>query len=149
MISPRHIEAPVIRPAFHAARTHRASAKPIKAQITEVITRDNNLTNMPLLMPLLAQLSQDDRWLVWVAPPSELPKTLLVDAGIDLNKVIMLHPDDHHSAHELSCRALRTGTSHVVTNWHGTMSDDELHELESASRNGASQGIIIRHRQHA
>lgn len=149
MISPHCIEAPVVRPAFHAPRTARASVKPVKAQITEVITRDNNLANMPLLMPLLAQLSQDERWFIWVAPPSELPKTTLVDADIDLNKVIMLHPDEQHTAHELACRALRTGTSHVVTSWHGDMSEEEMHALELASCQGASHGIIIRHRQPA
>ncbi|WP_415901501.1 cell division inhibitor SulA [Neptuniibacter sp. QD29_5] len=117
--------------------------------MTEIVVHDENFSNIPMLMPLLAQLSQDDRWFVWIAPPVLLPKNLLIEAGIDLNKVILLNPDNKHSTFELAKQALSTGTSHAVISWPGYLNDEEFNDLENAAKKGQSHGIIIRRRQHS
>jgi cell division inhibitor SulA len=134
--------------------TPPATARPatrtsLDGKLTEIITHDNDLSSMPLLMPLLAQLSRDDRWFAWVAPPALLPKTLLTEAGIDLGKVILLQPDSAHSAFDLAKRALSAGTCHAVISWPGYLSEFELKALEQAAACGHSHGILIRGRQHA
>lgn len=144
MIKPR----PAARPHLPASPA-RQGLGPFDGKLTEIITHDTDLTSMPLLMPLLAQLSRDDRWFAWVAPPARLPKALLTEAGIDLNKVILLHPDNEHSVLDLACRALRAGTCHAVISWPGYLSVDELESLEQAAVSGHSHGILIRGRQHA
>lgn len=117
--------------------------------VTEIIVQNDDFNSIPMLMPLLAQLSRDDRWFVWIAPPVLLPKQLLLEAGIDLNKVILLTPDSKHSTFELAKQALSTGTSHAVISWPGYLSDEELNDLESAATTGNSHGIVIRQRQHS
>lgn len=117
--------------------------------VTEIIVQNDDFNSMPMLMPLLAQLSNDDRWFVWIAPPVLLPKQLLLNAGIDLQKVILLNPDSKHSTFELAKQALSTGTSHAVISWPGFLSDEQLNELESAATTGQSHGIVIRRRQHS
>lgn len=142
----------LIRPSLTTPNQDSAAlikSKQAPGKVTEIIMRDDELSNMPMLMPLLAQLSQDDRWFVWVAPPIVLPKALLADAGIDLSKVILLKPDDNHSVYELSCQALKAGTCHAVITWPGYLSEDELNGLEDAARAGSSHGIVIRGRQNA
>ncbi len=126
-----------------------AVSRSLDGKLTEIITHDNDLSSMPLLMPLLAQLSRDDRWFAWVAPPALLPKTLLTDAGIDLGKVILLQPDNGHNAFDLARRALAAGTCHAVISWPGFLSEFELKALEQAAISGHSHGILIRGRQHA
>jgi len=121
----------------------------LAGSVTEIVVQNDNFTNIPMLMPLLAQLSQDDRWFVWIAPPVLLPKQLLLDAGIDLNKVILLNPDNKHSTYALAKQALSTGTSHSVISWPGYLSEEEFNELENAAQQGQSHGIIIRRRQHS
>ncbi|WP_231867936.1 cell division inhibitor SulA [Neptuniibacter marinus] len=121
----------------------------LAGSVTEIVVQNNNFSNIPMLMPLLAQLSQDDRWFVWIAPPVLLPKQLLADAGIDLNKVILLNPDNKHSTFALAKQALSTGTSHSVISWPGYLSEKELNELENAAKQGQSHGIVIRRRQHS
>lgn len=121
----------------------------LAGSVTEIVVKDDNFSNIPMLMPLLAQLSKDDRWFVWIAPPVLLPKQLLAEAGIDLQKVILLNPDNKHSTYQLAKQALSTGTSHAVVSWPGYLSEDELAELESAARQGHSHGIVIRRRQHS
>lgn len=120
----------------------------LAGSMTEIVVQDDNFSNIPMLMPLLAQLSQDDRWFVWIAPPVLLPKQLLLEAGIDLNKVILLNPDNKHSTFALAKQALSTGTSHAVISWPGYISDQEFIDLELAAKQGQSHGIIIRRRQH-
>jgi len=144
MIKPR----PSARPQLPAPAA-RQGLDCFDGKLTEIITHDTDLASMPLLMPLLAQLSRDDRWFAWVAPPARLPKTLLTEAGIDLNKVILLHPDSEHSVLDLACRALRAGTCHAVISWPGYLSAEELESLEQAALCGRSHGILIRGRQHA
>lgn len=131
-----------------ASKTPALSGKGA-GKLTEIITHDSNLSSMPLLMPLLAQLSRDDRWFAWVAPPALLPKTLLTDAGIDLGKVILLQPDSGHSVFDLARRALSAGTCHAVISWPGYLSEFELKALEQAAACGDSHGILIRGREHA
>ncbi|WP_415884095.1 cell division inhibitor SulA [Neptuniibacter sp. QD34_54] len=129
--------------------TKQKPANQLAGTMTEIVVQDENFSNIPMLMPLLAQLSQDDRWFVWIAPPVLLPKNLLIEAGIDLTKVILLNPDNKHSTFELAKQALSTGTSHAVISWPGYLNDEEFNDLESAAKKGQSHGIIIRRRQHS
>jgi len=111
------------------------------SQITEIIVRGEAWNNIQILLPLLAQLSHDQRWLAWVAPPKLLPKAELKAAGFDLNKIILLKPDAQHDTMSLAHRALKSGTCHAVISWF----DDQLNELAQAAELGNSRAFLIRH----
>ncbi|WP_428033991.1 cell division inhibitor SulA [Amphritea sp.] len=115
--------------------------------MTEIVLQGSDFGEMTMLLPLLAQLSKDDRWFAWIAPPTSLPKSLLVAAGIDLKKVMLLQPDQTHSTYQLACQALKAGTCHAVISWPGVLSNEELAGLEDAAANGKSHGIVIRDRR--
>ncbi|MDO6563467.1 SulA-like leucine-rich domain-containing protein [Amphritea sp. 1_MG-2023] len=132
----------LIRPAA-APSTHPALA----GKVTEIVLQGSDLGQMTMLLPLLAQLSKDDRWFAWIAPPASLPKNLLEAAGIDLKKVMLLQPDQNHSTYQLACQALKAGTCHAVISWPGILSNEELTGLEDAALNGQSHGIVIRDRR--
>jgi len=132
--------------AAHVIRSRSAEQKAGYGKITEIVTQTGDLTDMPLLMPLLAQLSHDDRWFAWISPPLNLPKALLKNAGIELDKVILLYPDEHNSALQLAKKALSAGTCHAVISWAGDISELEMHSLEKSAEQGASNGILIRKR---
>ena len=118
-------------------------------KITEIVTSSSGeLNDIPLLMPLLAQLSHEDRWFAWISPPVNLPRALLQDAGIDLNKVILLYPDAQHSVLQLAKKALSAGTCHAVISWAEEISEHEIKNLEQSAQQGRSNGILIRRRHH-
>ncbi|SIS58450.1 cell division inhibitor SulA [Neptunomonas antarctica] len=117
-------------------------------KITEIVTQSGDLNDMPLLMPLLAQLSYENRWFAWISPPLHLPRSLLLDAGIDLKKVILLYPDEHHSVLQLAKKALSAGTCHAVISWADEISEHEIKSLEQSAQQGSSNGILIRRRHH-
>ena len=116
-------------------------------KITEIITSDEQESSLTMLLPLLATLSKDDRWFAWVSPPKNLPKSLLEEAGIALDKIMLLYPDDQNSALKLAKKALSAGTCHAVISWSGSLSEHELVNLEQSAQLGASHGILIRRRR--
>jgi cell division inhibitor SulA len=115
------------------------------SHITEIIVRGEAWNNIQILLPLLAQLSHDQRWLAWVAPPQLLPKAQLQAAGFDLNKIILLKPDAQHDTMSLAHQALKSGTCHAVISWFGVLSDNQLNELAQAAELGNSRAFLIRH----
>ena len=115
------------------------------SSITEIIMRGEAWNNVQTLLPLLAQLSHDQRWLAWVAPPKLLPKAQLRAAGFDLDKIILLKPDAQHDTMSLAQQALKSGTCHAVISWFGTLADDQLNDLAQAAELGHSRAFLIRH----
>tara|TARA_R110001583_G_scaffold24026_2_gene88060 strand:+ start:5422 stop:5868 length:447 start_codon:yes stop_codon:yes gene_type:complete len=115
-------------------------------KITQIIMQDEDEYNFQLLMPLLAQLSRDDRWFAWIAPPLKLPKHWLLEAGIDINKIMMLQPRGGHDTLALARKALATGTCHAVISWPGQISPEQLKLLEDAAQSGKSHAIVIQPR---
>ena len=115
------------------------------SSITEIIMRGEAWNNVQTLLPLLAQLSHDQRWLAWVAPPKLLPKAQLRSAGFDLDKIILLKPDAQHDTMSLAQQALKSGTCHAVISWFGTLADDQLNDLAQAAELGNSRAFLIRH----
>lgn len=118
----------------------------MSGKITQIIMPDEDEYNFQLLMPLLAQLSRDDRWFAWIAPPLKLPKQWLLEAGIDINKIMMLQPKTEQDTLELAQKALRTGTCHAVISWPGQVSKEQLNQLELAAKSGQSHAIVIQPR---
>ena len=115
------------------------------SSITEIIMRGEAWNNVQTLLPLLAQLSHDQRWLAWVAPPKLLPKAQLRAAGFDLDKIILLKPDAQHDTMSLAQQALKSGTCHAVISWFGALADDQLNDLAQAAELGNSRAFLIRH----
>ncbi|WP_243431760.1 cell division inhibitor SulA [Aliamphritea spongicola] len=145
--STQNANIPLIRPSDSMLTEQAAQPMPALAgKITEIVMHNNDFDQLTMLLPLLAQLSRDDRWFAWIAPPSSLPKALLSAAGIDLNKIMLLQPDASHTTYDLACQALQAGTCHAVITWPGMLSNEQLNGLENAAEHGASHGIVIRDR---
>lgn len=119
---------------------------PMAGKITEIILQDEDEYNFQLLMPLLAQLSQDNRWFAWIAPPKKMPKQWLIEAGIDINKIIVLQPNGNNNALKLAQKALSTGTCHAVISWPGVLENEEFSQLQEAAKQGLSHAILVRPR---
>ncbi|MCJ8338578.1 MAG: LexA family transcriptional regulator [Pseudomonadales bacterium] len=136
----------VVQRKSQAEKSFAVSNNGLLGKITEIITSDEQAANLTMLLPLLATLSKDDRWFAWVSPPKNLPKSLLAEAGIALDKIMLLYPDEQNSALNLAKKALSAGTCHAVISWSGVLSEHELANLEHSAKLGASHGIVIRRR---
>jgi cell division inhibitor SulA len=99
-----------------------------------------------LLAPILRELSQDtnDRWLTLVAPPASVTQAWLRDAGLNRERIILMHPRGTQSPLELTREALRLGRSHTVVSWINPISGSARQQLASAARMGDAQSLNIR-----
>ncbi|MDD0976820.1 SOS-induced cell division inhibitor SulA [Pseudomonas fontis] len=99
-----------------------------------------------LLAPMLRELSeeQDARWLTLIAPPASLTQTWLRDAGLNRERILLLHPRGNQSTLQLACDALRLGRSHTVVSWLNPVSSAARQQLTSAARAGDAQSLNIR-----
>jgi len=98
-----------------------------------------------LLAPILRELSDnhDERWLTLIAPPSSLTQTWLREAGLNRERILLLHPRGAQSALELAQQALTLGRSHTVVSWLHPLEHQARQQLEQAARQGKAQSLNI------
>jgi cell division inhibitor SulA len=98
-----------------------------------------------LLAPILRELSEnhDERWLTLIAPPSSLTQTWLREAGLNRERILLLHPRGQQSALELAQQALTLGRSHTVVSWLHPLERQARQQLERAARQGKAQSLNI------
>lgn len=101
---------------------------------------------LSLLAPILRELSQeqDARWLTLIAPPASLTQAWLRDAGLNRERILLLHPRGTQSAQQLACEALRLGRSHTVVSWLNPLNSSARQQLIGAARVGDAQSLNIR-----
>ena len=99
-----------------------------------------------LLAPILRELSQaqDARWLTLIAPPSSLTQAWLREAGLNRERILLLHARGEQSAEELTCEALRLGRSHTVVSWLDRLDRQARRTLAQAAQLGGAQSLNIR-----
>ena len=98
-----------------------------------------------LLAPILRELSEnkDARWLTLVAPPASLTQSWLRDAGLNRERILLLHPRQGQSALELAEEALKLGRSHTVISWLHPVERSTRQRLAQAANAGAAQSLNI------
>jgi protein ImuA len=114
--------------------------------ITEIMIPHQGIGALRLLMPTLARLSQGDRWICWVAPPYIPYAPALVNAGIDLSRVLLIHPRAQQDGLWAVEQSLRSGNCAAVLAW--PMLDDKaiLRRLQLAAETGDALGVLFRPR---
>ncbi|WP_417662686.1 SOS-induced cell division inhibitor SulA [Pseudomonas sp.] len=100
---------------------------------------------LTLLAPILRELSENDseRWLTLIAPPGNLTQSWLRDAGLNRERILLLHPRGEQSALQLAEEALKLGRSHTVVSWLHPLERAARQSLESAARKGSAQSLNI------
>ena len=81
-----------------------------KGRLTEVLVPHPGVGELRLVMPALARLSQQGRWLAWVAPPHIPYAPALAEHGVDLAKVLVIRPRPGTDSLWATEQALQSGT---------------------------------------
>lgn len=114
------------------------------AALTEVMHQHHGLGELRITMPALARMSRGGRWIALIAPPFVPYPPALAACGIDLSRVLVIHPSDHSQALWSVEQALRTGTCAAVLAWPKQCDDRSLRRLQLAAEAGNSLGILFR-----
>ena len=122
---------------------------PLKA-VTEILLDRYGIGELSLLMPALARLSRDKsarakRWIAWIAPPFVPYAPALLRYGIDLDRVLMVHPTSSSKDVLWAVeQVLRSGSSIAVLAWVGDVSIPVLRRFQLAAEANDTWVVLFR-----
>lgn len=113
--------------------------------LTEILHGHQGIGELRLLMPALARLSHRGKWIAMVAPPHIPYAPALANHGVDLSRILLIHPQARHDALWAVEQALRNGTCGAVLAWPRRIDERSLRRLQLAAAEGGSLGALFRH----
>lgn len=117
----------------------------------EMLTDAAGMGAMGLFLPAMQQLSQQQRWQAFIAPPYTPYAPLLAARGIDTQQILLVHPREREERLWSMEQALRSGTCSAVFCWlgHGEYRYAELRRLQLAAARGNTLAVLFRPREAA
>jgi hypothetical protein len=117
-----------------------------RAGLMELLLDHLGIGELRLLSPALAALSAEPRWLAWINPPHIPYAPALSNLGIDVRKVLLVHPRQHQDALWTLERALRSGTCSTVLAWldESRLRAPQIRRLKLAAREGGTLAVLFR-----
>jgi protein ImuA len=119
---------------------------PLKA-ITEVFIDRYGIGELSLLMPALARASQSAaaQWIVWIAPPFIPYAPALTRCGVDLSRVLLVHPTSAtRDALWATEQAIRSRASTAVLAWLPDADHAALRRLQLSAEEGQCWVVLFR-----
>ncbi|WP_039960408.1 translesion DNA synthesis-associated protein ImuA [endosymbiont of Riftia pachyptila] len=118
-----------------------------RGDLSEIHCDAEGLACLNLVIPLLARLSVESRWIAWIAPPA-IPDALALQAwGVDLSRVLLVHPPDSAGKLWALEQALASGTCSAVLAWPETLSLLQGQQLRRAAQQGDAVGLLFQSQQ--
>lgn len=117
------------------------------AGLAEFLCDTPGIGELRLLLPALARLSRSDaRWIAWIAPPFTPYAPALAGSGIDLERVLLIHPRDRREALWATEQALRSGASSAVLAWldESGLGPTGIRRLQLAAKQGRAWANLFR-----
>lgn len=87
---------------------------PSRAVPIEVSYSEQQQAQLAYFLRLLKQANEENRWIMFIGQDALLDKQLLINAGIDINKVLLLKNAKNQSKHLLMAKALEMGNCSAV-----------------------------------
>ena len=112
--------------------------------LIEILIDRAGIGELRLLLPTLARLTQGERWLAFVAPPYIPYAPALRRGGVNLDHVLLIHPQARTDALWAVEQTLRAGTCGAVLAWLREADSQSLRRLQLAAEAGNSMGIMFR-----
>ncbi|TQI79976.1 SOS cell division inhibitor SulA [Serratia fonticola] len=129
-------------PASQAVATSQEGNK--NGLISELVYSEHQSVVAQLLVPLLQQLGQQSRWLLWLTPQQKLSRSWLKQAGLPVNKVVQLNQISPLDTVDAMEKALLTGNYSVILGWLPDLTEEDRLKLSRAAELGNAYGFIMR-----
>lgn len=116
--------------------------------LIEVLSPNWGIGELQLLLPKMRELTQQQKWVIWISPPYQPYAPALLSAGVDINYVIVINP-------ETSCKdafwsmekALQTQACAMVLAWMNWLPNGVIRRLQLASEKGGGMAFLFRERE--
>ena len=118
--------------------------------VTELLHNHYGIGEFRLLMPTLANLSQEEnRWILLVKPPYIPFPPALNRAGVDLKQIIISQPKTQKDYLWVLEKALASQSCSAVIAWPRNLQPKQIRRLQLASKEGNCWGVLYRTEQAA
>lgn len=111
--------------------------------LVEIITRREGIGEVSILLPALARLSRDERWIALINPPYIPYAPALFHAGIDLAKVVVIRATGTADTWWSMEQALCSGACSAVLGWPAAMTEQAIRRLQLATETGRALGVYF------
>lgn len=111
--------------------------------LTEITHPAVGVGEMRLLLPALAALSQGDGWVALVAPPRIPYAPALHAAGVNLSRVLLIHPREHEDTLWSMEQTLRSGNCSAVLAWPHRTHPHRLRRLQLAAEDSGGWCVLF------
>ncbi|MGQ0697615.1 MAG: translesion DNA synthesis-associated protein ImuA [Panacagrimonas sp.] len=111
--------------------------------VSEILHAQIGVGEFSLSLPLLARLTQADRPVALISPPSIPYAPRLVSAGLQLQKILVVEPESEQDALWSAELLLRAGAGAVLL-WIGKCDAQSLRRLQLAAETTDSCALLLR-----
>ena len=126
-------------------REHSAATHMPEGTLTEVFCQADSRDQLRLLVPVLAELSQQHKWITLIAPPCIPNERLLARAGVDTRKILVIHTKSIKDYWNTLEQMLANGMSSTVLAWLGREFDETHRDrLKAAANKGGTVAFVLR-----
>lgn len=106
-------------------------------QVCEIYATPGS-AEVSLVLPALHQLSQQKRWVLWVAPPAIPYAPALFQAGLQLEHILVVRSDDYQQSLWCMEEGLRSGQCSAVLGWPQQWHKSHIRRLQIAASDSRS-----------
>ena len=118
--------------------------------LTEILVDGYGIGELGLLMPALTALTKEDparpkKWVAWIAPPFIPYAPALQQRGINIDRLLMIHPTSGGKSRLWAIeQAVRSGSSAGVLAWVAAADDVILRRLQLAAEEQGCWVLLFR-----
>ena len=111
--------------------------------ISTVATHTQGREELKQVSAQLATLSLQGQWIVLISPPNIGYKQMLAEAGVRMDRVLLVHAKDEVETLWAMEKALTSGTSSAVLCWTQSLDTRDSRRLQIVAKSARAIGIVI------
>ena len=137
-------EVPTVASGFAPLDAELPGGGWARGALTEVLADGAGQGECSLLLPALAAVQAEGRWIMLVAPPYALHAPAWAQARIDLARLVVVAPDKASDALWAAEQALASGAPGAVLCWSARIDASQVRRLQVAAAERAGLAFLFR-----
>ena len=115
-----------------------------RGALTEILVERVGIGECSLLLPALARMRAENRWLLLIAPPYRINGPAWVNGGVDLSRLVVVAPNHAQDALWAAEHALASGVFGALLYWKSGIDARQVRRLQVAAAGHDTLACLLR-----